>query len=124
MLKRNQLEAAIAVVLEGRSEKMGSQLHSRMKRLLETDRALSRNKRSADPERANFAFYSQNMPGRGSENWFSAYEAFALMTGLRLRRHGWPQQFVVALLRRIRPELGGRRWKKPSPSRRMASAAK
>jgi hypothetical protein len=105
MFKRNQVEAAIAVVLEGRSEKMGSQLHSRMKRLLETDRALGRNKRSADPERANFAFYSQNMPGRGSENWFSPYEAFALMTGLRLRRHGWPQRFVVTLLRRIRPEL-------------------
>jgi hypothetical protein len=105
MFKRNQLEAAIAVVLEGRSEKMSSQLHSRMKRLLETDRDLGRNKRSADPERANFAFYSQNMPGRGSENWFSPYEAFALLTGLRLRRHGWPQRFVVALLRRIRPEL-------------------
>jgi hypothetical protein len=105
MFKRNQVEDAIAVVLEGRSQKMSAQLHSRMKRLLETDRDLGRNKRSLDPERVNFAFYTQNTPGRGSENWFSPYEAFALMTGLRLRRHGAPQRFVVTLLRRIRPEL-------------------
>ncbi len=105
MFKRNQVEEAIAVVLEGGLQKVSSQLHSRMKRLLETDRSFGRNKRSNDPERANFAFYSQNMPGRGSENWFSPYEAFALMTGLRLRRHGWPQRFVVGLLRRLRPEL-------------------
>jgi hypothetical protein len=105
MFKRNQVEEAIAVVLEGGSQKVSSQLHSRMKRLFETDRELGRNKRSNDPERANFAFYSQNPPGRGSEIWFTPYEAFALMTGLRLRRHGWPQRFVVSLLRRIRPEL-------------------
>ena len=47
----------------------------------------SRNKRSADPERANFAFYSMDAPGRGIEIWFSEYVAFALLVGLRLMQH-------------------------------------
>jgi hypothetical protein len=37
--------------------------------------------------------------------WFSDYEAFALMTGLRLLGHGWPQSFVVGMLRHLRPDL-------------------
>ena len=37
--------------------------------------------------------------------WFSEYEAFALLIGLRLMEHGWPQGFAVSLMRRIRPEL-------------------
>jgi hypothetical protein len=76
-----------------------------LKRLLETDRGLGRSKRSADPERANFAFYSVEAPGRGVEIWFSDYEAFALLVGLQLMQHGWPQGFTVGVLRRVRPEL-------------------
>lgn len=103
--KRNQLEEAIARVLEPGTAKPSSELRTRMKRLLETDRGLGRNKRSADAERANFAFYGMDAPGRGIEIWFSGYEAFALLVGLRLMRHGWPQGFVVGVLRRVRPEL-------------------
>ena len=66
---------------------------------------LGRSKRSADPERANFAFYSVDSPGRGVEVWFSNYEAFALLIRLRLMQHGWPQGFAVGVLRRVRPEL-------------------
>jgi hypothetical protein len=44
-------------------------------------------------------------PGRGSENWFTGYEAFALLTGLRLMRDGWPQGLVVAVLRRVKPDI-------------------
>jgi hypothetical protein len=69
------------------------------------DRSLIRNARSADPEVANYAFYSSDSPGKGVEVWFSNYEAFALMVGLRLLQHGWPQTFPVVLLRRLRPEL-------------------
>ncbi|MFL6545427.1 MAG: hypothetical protein ACJ8LM_09655 [Candidatus Udaeobacter sp.] len=69
------------------------------------DRSLGRNARSADPELANCAFYSSDSPGRGVEVWFSNYEAFALMTGLRLLQHRWPQSFPVAVLRRLRPQL-------------------
>ena len=37
--------------------------------------------------------------------WFSDYEAFALVTGLRLLAHRWPQSFVVGMLRFIRLDL-------------------
>jgi hypothetical protein len=105
MFKRNQVEEAIAIVLEPGSAKPSSEMRTRLKRLLETDRSLGRNKRSADPERANFAFHSRDAPGRGLENWFTGYEAFALLTGLRLMRDGWPQGLIVAALRRVKPDL-------------------
>jgi hypothetical protein len=105
MFKRNQVEEAIAIVLEPGSAKPGSEIRTRLKRLLETDRSLGRSKRSADPERANFAFHSMDAPGRGRENWFTGYEAFALLTGLRLMRDDWPQGLAVAALRRVKPDL-------------------
>src|SRR6516225_7602903 len=105
MYKRNQVEEAIAIVLEPGSTRLSSEIRTRLKRLLETDRNLGRSKRSADPERANFAFYGMEAPGRGLENWFTGYEAFALLTGLRLMRDGWPQGLVVAVLRRVKPDL-------------------
>ena len=105
MFKRNQVEESIAQVLEPGSAKPSSEMRTRLKRLLEIDRRLGRNKRSADSQRAYFAFYNVDGPGRGVENWFSGYEAFALLTGLRLMRHGWPQGFAVAVLRQLKPEL-------------------
>jgi hypothetical protein len=105
MFKRNQVEEAIASVLEPGSAKPSSEMRTRLRRLLETDRALGRSKRSSDPERANFAFSGMDAPGRGLENWFTGYEAFALLTGLRLMREGWPQGLVVAVLRRVKPDL-------------------
>jgi len=105
MFKRNQVEEAIACVLEPGAAKPSSEMRTRLRRLLETDRALGRSKRSPDPERANFAFSGMDAPGRGLENWFSGYEAFALMTGLHLMRDGWPQGLVVAVLRRVKPDL-------------------
>jgi hypothetical protein len=103
--KRNQVEEAISGVLEPRSQEPTAELRTRLKRLLETDRALGRVPRSADPERANYAFYSAEAPGSGVEVWFSEYEAFALLNGLRLMGHGWPQGFAVSVMRRVRPEL-------------------
>jgi hypothetical protein len=44
-------------------------------------------------------------PGSGVEVWFSGYEAFALLNGLRFMWHGWPQSFAVSVMRRIRPKL-------------------
>jgi len=105
MFKRNQVEEAIASVLEPGSAKPSSEMRTRLKRLLETDRALGRSKRSPDPERANFAFSGMDAPGRGFENWFTGYEVFALLTGLRLMRDRWPQGLVVAVLRRVKPDL-------------------
>jgi hypothetical protein len=103
--KRNQIEEAISGVVEPRSQEPTAELRTRLKRLLETDRALGRAPRSGDPERANHAFYSAEAPGSGVEVWFSEYEAFALLNGLRLMGHGWPQGFAVSVLRRVRPEL-------------------
>ena len=105
MFKRNQVEEAIASVLQPGSTKLDPRMSSRVRRLLVVDRDRGRQKRSSDPEKANFAFYSAEGPGRGYENQFSAYEAFALLTGLHLMGHGWPQQFAVGVLRRLRPEL-------------------
>jgi hypothetical protein len=105
MFKRNQIEEAIACVLEPGPAKPSSEMRTRLRRLLETDRGLGRSKRSPDSERANFAFSSMDPPGRGLESWFSGYEAFALLTGLRLMRQGWPQRLVVAVLRRVKPDL-------------------
>jgi hypothetical protein len=68
MFKRNQVEEAIASVLEPESAKPSSELRTRLKRLLETDRALGREKRSSDPERANFAFSGLDALGLGLEN--------------------------------------------------------
>jgi hypothetical protein len=105
MFKRNQVEEAIIEIWGPKPAKHAAHLRNQIKRLLDTDRALRRNTRSTDPERANFAFYSNTMPGKGRDIWFSDYEAFALLAGLRLMRHGWPQRFTVTLLRQVRRGL-------------------
>jgi hypothetical protein len=104
--KRNQVEEAISLVAE-KSAKPSSELLTRIKRLLDTDRTLERNVRSSDPEKAQYAFFSSDGVGSGVEVEFSDYEAFALLTALRLMQHKWPQGFAVATLRRIRTELEG-----------------
>jgi len=103
--KRNQVEEAISRVLEPRSDKPTAELRIRQKRLLETDRALGRSPRSTDPARANYAFYSADAQGSGVEVWFSTYEAFALLSALRLVAHGWAPSFAVTAMRRVRVEL-------------------
>src|SRR5277367_3842250 len=103
--KRNQIEEAISAALEPRSSGPTPELRTRLKRLLETDRAAGRTPRSSSLESANYAFYSIDPPGSGVEVWFSEYEAFALLNGLRLMEHGWPQGFAVSVLRRVRVDL-------------------
>ena len=103
--KRNQVEEAISKVLEPPSPEPTSDLRTRLKRLLDTDRALGRDRRSSNPKLAHYAFYSDEAPGSGTEVWFSDYDSFALLNGVRLLGHGWPQGFVVSVLRQVRPEL-------------------
>jgi len=103
--KRNQVEAAIAAVLDSRSVTPSLELRTRLKRLLDTDRAAGIVARANEPERSNYAFYSAKGPGTGVEVWFSDYEVFALLNGLQLMTHGWPQGFAVSVMRRVRPEL-------------------
>jgi hypothetical protein len=102
--KRNQIEEAISRMFSRQSAEPSTELRTRLKRLLETDRALGY-RPGSDPEMGHFAFFSSNAPGSGIEVWFSAYEAFALLTAWRLLEHGWPQATAVSILRQVRQQL-------------------
>jgi hypothetical protein len=103
--KRNQIEMAIARMYDSSCREPPPELRIRIKRLLELDRSRARKLRSTDAEEANFAFFSEEAPGTGADILFSQYEAFALLNGLRIMEHGWPQGFAVSIMRRIRPDL-------------------
>ena len=103
--KRNQLEDAILRLNDSESGKARTDLLTRMKRLLDMDRALDVRSKADDPELANYAFFSSGAPGKGGEVQFSEYEGFALMIGLQMLNHKWPQKFVVGALRRFRAQL-------------------
>ena len=106
--KRNQIEEAISRIFGEQSVDPSSGLRTRVKRLLDLDRSLPRSSRSNRPELANYAFFSNDFPGKGAEVSFSDYEAFALMIGLQMLTHNWPQKFAVETLRRYRRDLEGR----------------
>src|SRR3977135_544025 len=103
--KRNQIEEAIARIFVPNCEKPPSDLRTRIKRLLELDRSIGRKRRSNDAEEANFGFFSEEAPGTGADILFSEYEAFALLNGLRIMQHGWPQGLAVSIMRRVRLDL-------------------
>jgi hypothetical protein len=103
--KRNQIEEAFARIIVPDCEQLPSELRTRIKRLLELDRSIGRKPRSKDAEEANFAFFSDEAPGTGGVVSFSEYEAFALLNGLRIMEHGWPQGFAVSIVRRVRLDL-------------------
>jgi hypothetical protein len=103
--KRNQVEEAIARIVAPNCEKPPSELRSRIRRLLDVDRSRGRKVRSKEAEEANFGFFSGEAPGTGADVSFSEYEAFALLNGLRIMNHGWPQSFAVSIMRRVRPDL-------------------
>ena len=105
IFKRNQVEGAISRVIDPTVEKPSADLLNRLKRLLDTDRSLGRSAKSMDPEKASYAFFSQDAAGSGIEVRFQEYEAFALLTGWRFLEHGFPQQKTVLALRRMRPLL-------------------
>ena len=103
--KRNQIEEAIARIVAPNCEEPPSDLRTRIKRLLELDRSIGRKRRSNDAERANFGFFSEEAPGTGADISFSEYEVFALINGLRIMQHGWPQGIAVSIMRRVRLDL-------------------
>ena len=98
--KRNQVEEAISRAIDPTREKPSTDLLNRLKRLLDSDRSLGRRAKSMDPEKATYAFFSQDAAGSGIEVRFQEYEAFALLTGWRFLEHGFPQQKAVLALRR------------------------
>jgi hypothetical protein len=103
--KRNQIEEAIARIFDPNCKQPPSELRTRIKRLLELDRSMGRKRGSKDAEEANFGFFSEEAPGTGADILFSEYEAFALLNGLRIMEHGWPQGFAVSIMRRVRLDL-------------------
>jgi hypothetical protein len=103
--KRNQIEEAIARIFAPNCQEPPSELRTRIKRLLELDRSLGRDLWSEDKEQANFGFFSEKPPGTGADISFSEYDAFALLNGLRIMEHGWPQSVAVSIMRRIRRDL-------------------
>jgi hypothetical protein len=105
LYKRNQVEEAIARIFVPNSEKPSSELRTCIKRLLDLDRSIGRKLHSKDAEEANFAFFSGEAPGTGADVSFSEYEAFALLNGLRIMNHAWPQSFAVSIMRRVRLDL-------------------
>ena len=105
LFKRNQVEGAISRAIDSTAERPTADLLNRLKRLLDTDRSLGRSAKSMDPEKATYAFFSQDAAGSGIEVRFQEYEAFALLTGWRFLEHGFPQQKAVLALRRMRARL-------------------
>ena len=103
--KRNQIEEAITRIVVPNCEEPPSELRTRIKRLLDLDRSIGRKPRSKDAEEANFGFFSEEAPGTGAVISFSEYDAFALLNGLRIMAHGWPQSFAVSIMRRVRRDL-------------------
>ena len=103
--KRNQIEEAIARIVVPNCKEPPSELRTRIKRLLDLDRSIGRKPRSKDAEEANFGFFSEEAPGTGADIMFSEYDAFALLNGLRIMAHGWPQSFAVSIMRRVRRDL-------------------
>ena len=103
--KRNQVEEAISRLNGEQSVGPSQGLRTQLKRLLDTDRSATQEARTAGSETSNYAFYSTDSPGKGKEVFFSAYEAFALDTGMRLLNHAWPQGFVVRALRHVRADF-------------------
>jgi hypothetical protein len=102
--KRNQVEEAISRIFYPDRQRLPSEVRTRIKRLLELDRSMGRKIRSKHAEEANFAF-SEEAPGTGADISFSEYEAFALLNGLRMMDHGWPQSVAVSIMHRVRRNL-------------------
>jgi hypothetical protein len=101
--KRNQLEEAIIRTL-GATDHQARDLRLRIKRLLLTDRRLSR-KHSGRSNTGRYAFYTGKPLGSGNEVLFTAYEVFAVLAALLLLRHGVPQGKAASILREVRPDL-------------------
>jgi hypothetical protein len=100
--KRNQVEEALIPTLSVGDTRI-SDLKTKVKRLLITDRRLGRGKQGG--AHFGYAFYSHKPLGSDVEVLFSAYESFALIAALVLLDHGIPQAKVVSILREVRPDL-------------------
>jgi hypothetical protein len=102
--KGNQIREAIFWTLGAEGER-AREITLRLRRLYAADRGLGRRQRSHDQAEHHYAFFSDAPPGTGADILFTAYEAFASLAALMLLEHGLPQETVIRLLRRLRPQL-------------------
>ena len=68
--KRNQVEEGIFQALRAKGARI-YELRFRLKRLLAADRTFSRQRKSRDDGKRQYAFYSAERPGSGIEVMFS-----------------------------------------------------
>ena len=59
----------------------------------------------------------------GADILFTEYEAFALLNGLRIMAHGWPQGFAVSIMRRVRVDLEREHARDPSDNPRETNCS-
>jgi hypothetical protein len=105
--KRNQVEWALWRVhrrMGQRRQVPTARFRTRIKRLLEIDRAEPYRERQEVPGPA-FAFSDERTEGRGRDVQFTAFDALCLTTGLDLLNLGLPQADAVFLIRNIREVL-------------------
>jgi hypothetical protein len=102
--KSNQVREAIFWTLGAEGER-AREITLLLRRLYAADRGLGRRPRSHDQAEHHYAFFSDAPPGTGADILFTDYEAFASLAALMLLEHGLPQETVIRLLRRLRPQL-------------------
>jgi hypothetical protein len=108
MFTRGQVEWAIARATgytQGPDGEPRQDLKMKLKRLLDLDRKRGIDAAQAWPEFRRFAFFEGGLPGKGLAISYTAYDAFALLLGLRVLGSNLPQMAVIRLFRRIRLEL-------------------
>lgn len=98
--QRGQIEEAISCLIEPELVRPSPLLRAQIKRLIDVDRRLVQ---TLDGHRP--AFLTVPLPQRGTNVTFTAYGAFALLTGVRVMRHGWPQRKVVKLMSAVRRDM-------------------
>ena len=102
--KRNQVEEAIFRTFRARGARI-DELRFRLKRLLAADRGLGWQPNASARDDRQYAFFSQEPPGKGTEITFSGYEALALAVAIMLLEHGLTQGRVVRGMRQARRAL-------------------
>lgn len=106
--RRGQLEWALwrqfSLELRGLPPDPPPVFRTRVKRLLDIDRSMAQ----SDTSEVAFAFSDGELPGKGTEQTYSAFDAFCVAVALDMLDSGFKQSEVVFIVKHVRSEL--RRW--------------
>jgi hypothetical protein len=103
--KRNQIEGAIARLFAPNCKKLLRSCARASSGCLNLTVPLAATFDLKMLKRPTLDFSARRHPGPEPLFSFSEYEAFALLNGLRIMEHGWPQGFAVSIMRRVRLDL-------------------